>query len=120
MSRWPGIGGQGVAAVLATNARVNLLGGLASLALLTLKLQRFLFGGGDRGGLGGFGVGPGLGEGLAFSDAGLANRFQFGGAALFAIDESGVGDGRLGLEFFEQSLLSRSCRFQAVGEFCIF
>jgi hypothetical protein len=39
---------------------------------------------------------------------------------LFAIDEGGVRNSRLGLEFFEQSLLSRGCRFQAVGEFGIF
>ncbi len=120
MRRRPGIGGQGVAAVLAADAGVDLLGRLAGLALLALYLQRLLLGGGDGGRLGGLGVGAGLGDSLTFGDSGLANGFEFGRAALFAIDERGIGDRRLGLEFFEQSLLGRSCRFQAVGEFGIF
>ncbi len=118
--RRPGVGGQRVAAVLAAHAGVDLLRRLAGLALLTLQLQSFLFGGGDGGGLGGLGLGAGLGDGLTLGDTRLANRFEFGGAALFAVDESGVRHGRLRLELFEQSLLGRGCRFQAVGEFCIF
>ncbi len=79
-----------------------------------------MLGGGDGGGLGGLGVCASLGDSFTFSNPGLANRFKFCGPALFAIDERGVGDCRLGLEFFEQSLLGRGCRFQAVGEFGIF
>ncbi len=116
----PGIGGQGVAAVLATDAGVDFLRCLTGLALLALQLQSLLLSGGDGGGLSGLGVGAGLGAGLTFCKTGLANRFKFCGATLFAIDEGGIGDRRLGLEFFEQSLLCRGCRFQAVGEFSIF
>ncbi len=105
---------------MAADAGVDLLRCFAGLALLALDLQGLLLGGGDRGGLGGFCVGAGFGGGLTLGDSGLANRFEFRRAALFAIDERGVGDGRLGLEFFEQSLLGRGCRFQAVGEFGIF
>ncbi len=118
--RRPCIRRKRVAAVLAADAGVDLLGCLAGLALLALQLQSLLLGGGDGGGLGGLSVGAGLGERLTFGDAGLANRFEFCGAALFAIDERRVGDRRLRLEFFEQSLLGRGCRFQAVGEFRIF
>ncbi len=118
--RRPCIRRKRVAAVLAADAGVDFLGGLAGLALLTFQLQGVLLGGGDGGGLGGFGLGAGLGDGLTLGDASLANRFEFGRATLFAVDESWVGDGRLGLEFFEQSLLGRGCRFQAVGEFGIF
>ncbi len=117
MRRRPRVGGQRVAAVLATDAGVNFLRRLAGLALLPLQLQSFLFGGGDGGGLGRLGLGPRLGDRFTFGDAGLANRFEFCGAALFAINKRWVCDGRLGLEFFEQSLLGRGCRFQAVGEF---
>ncbi len=120
MSRRPCVGGERVAAVLAADAGVDLLSGLAGLALLTLNFKSFLLGGGDGGGLGGLGVGAGFGERFTFGDPGFTNRFEFCGAALFAINERGVGDGRLGLEFFEQSLLCRGCRFQAVGEFGIF
>ncbi len=120
MRRWPRIGRERVAAVLAADAGVDLLGGLAGLALLALQLQSLLLGGGDGGGLGGLGVGAGLRERFTFGDSGLANRFEFCRAALFAIDEGRVCDCRLRLEFFEQSLLSRGCRFQAVGEFRIF
>ncbi len=105
---------------MAADAGVDFLGCLAGLALLALQLKSLLLSGGDGGGLGGFGVGTGLGDRFTFGDAGLANRFEFCGAALFAIDERRVGDCRLGLEFFEQSLLGRGCRFQAVGEFGIF
>jgi hypothetical protein len=83
-------------------------------------LQKLLLGRGDGGGLGGFCVGARFETRLTFSDTRLSNRFKFGGAALFAIYEGGVGDSRLGLEFFEQGLLGRGCRFQAVGELCIF
>jgi len=118
--RRPGVGRQGVAAVLAADASVHFLGGFAGLALLTLQLQSLLLGRGDGGGLGRFSICAGLGDGFTFGESGLANRFEFRGAALFAINERGVGDSRLGFEFFEQSLLGRGCRFQAVGEFGIF
>ncbi len=118
--RRPRVGGERIAAILAANAGVDLLSCLASLALLALNLQSLLLGRGDGGGLGGLGVGAGLGERLAFSDSGLANRFEFRGAALFAVYKRGVCDSRLRLEFFEQSLLCRGCCFQAVGEFGIF
>jgi len=120
VSRWPRVGRKRVAAILAAHARVDLLGCLAGLALLALDFKSLLLGGGDGGGLGGLSVGAGFGEGFTFGDSGLANRFEFCGATLFTIDERGVGDRRLGLEFFEQSLLGRGCRFQAVGEFGIF
>ncbi len=118
--RRPRIGCKRVAAVLATDAGVDLLRCLAGLALLALDFKSLLLGGGDGGGLSGLGVRAGFGDGLTFGDSGLANGFEFCGATLFAIDERRVGDRRLGLEFFEQSLLGRGCRFQAVGEFGIF
>ncbi len=105
---------------MAADAGVDLLRCLARLTLLALQLKGLLLGGGDGGGLSGLCVGASFGDGLTFGDSSLANRFQFCGAALFAIDERGIGDGRLGLKFFEQSLLGRGCRFQAVGEFGIF
>jgi hypothetical protein len=105
---------------LATNAGVDLLSCLAGFAFLTLLLQSGLLGGRDRGGLSGLSFGPSLRDGFAFGDASLANGLKFCGASLFAIDEVGVANRRLGFEFFEQSLLGRGCRFQAVGEFRFF